>query len=116
MTPPSSAVKLTCPHPYSKTGKFPSTNGFRPACLLSHRRCGWTVSSATATCSTSAAVHILEISGHTEGSIAIHLPSHGVLFTGDTIANVGTVMLGAFNQNRARTVASFRRLAELDVE
>jgi len=60
--------------------------------------------------------HILEISGHTEGSIAIHLPSHGVLFTGDTIANVGTVMLGAFNQNRARTVASFRRLAELDVE
>jgi glyoxylase-like metal-dependent hydrolase (beta-lactamase superfamily II) len=59
---------------------------------------------------------ILAIPGHTEGSIAIHLPRHGVLFTGDTIANVGTLMLGAFNQNRAQTVASFRRLAALDVE
>ena len=59
---------------------------------------------------------ILAIPGHTEGSIAIHLPRHGVLFTGDTIANVGTVMLGTFNQDRARTVASFRRLADLDVE
>ena len=28
--------------------------------------------------------HVLEIPGHTEGSIAIHLPAHGVLFTGDT--------------------------------
>jgi glyoxylase-like metal-dependent hydrolase (beta-lactamase superfamily II) len=60
--------------------------------------------------------HVLEIPGHTEGSIAIHLPSYGVVFTGDTIANVGAVMLGAFNQDRARTVASFRRLATLDVE
>lgn len=59
---------------------------------------------------------ILAIPGHTDGSIAIHLPSSGVLFTGDTIANVGTVMLGTFNQDRARTVASFKRLAELDVE
>ena len=49
---------------------------------------------------------VLAIPGHTEGSIAIHLPQHGVLFTGDTIANVGTVMLGTFNQDRARTVAS----------
>ena len=59
---------------------------------------------------------ILAIPGHTEGSIAIHLPKHGVLFTGDTIANVGAVMLGTFNQDRARTVASFQRLASLDVE
>jgi glyoxylase-like metal-dependent hydrolase (beta-lactamase superfamily II) len=59
---------------------------------------------------------ILAIPGHTEGSIAIHLPEHGVLFTGDTIANVGTVMLGTFNQDRARTVQSFQRLAALDVE
>jgi glyoxylase-like metal-dependent hydrolase (beta-lactamase superfamily II) len=59
---------------------------------------------------------ILSTPGHTEGSIAIHLPQHGVLFTGDTIANVGTVMLGTFNQDRARTVASFQRLAALDVE
>jgi glyoxylase-like metal-dependent hydrolase (beta-lactamase superfamily II) len=59
---------------------------------------------------------VLAIPGHTEGSIAIHLPRHRVLFTGDTIANVGTVMLGTFNQDRARTVASFRRLATLDIE
>ena len=59
---------------------------------------------------------ILAVPGHTDGSIAIHLPRHGVLFTGDTIANVGTVMLGVFNQDRAQTVASFKRLAALDVE
>jgi glyoxylase-like metal-dependent hydrolase (beta-lactamase superfamily II) len=59
---------------------------------------------------------VLAIPGHTEGSIAIHLPRHGVLFTGDTIANVGAVMLGTFNQDRAQTVASFQRLAALDVE
>jgi glyoxylase-like metal-dependent hydrolase (beta-lactamase superfamily II) len=56
---------------------------------------------------------ILSVPGHTEGSIAIHLPRHGVLFTGDTVANVEHVMLGVFNQDRARTVASFRRLATL---
>jgi glyoxylase-like metal-dependent hydrolase (beta-lactamase superfamily II) len=59
---------------------------------------------------------VLAIPGHTEGSIAIHLPRHGVLFTGDTIANVSIVMLGVFNQDRAQTVASFKRLAALDVE
>jgi glyoxylase-like metal-dependent hydrolase (beta-lactamase superfamily II) len=59
---------------------------------------------------------VLAIPGHTEGSIAIHLPRHGVLFTGDTIANVGAVMLGTFNRDRAQTVASFQRLAALDVE
>ncbi|MGZ5378965.1 MAG: MBL fold metallo-hydrolase, partial [Mycobacterium sp.] len=59
---------------------------------------------------------ILAIPGHTDGSIAIHLRRDGVLFTGDTITNVGTVMLGTFNQDRAQTVASFKRLAELDVE
>lgn len=59
---------------------------------------------------------ILAIPGHTEGSIAIHLPRHGVLFTGDTVANVGGVMLGVFNQDRSQMVASFRRLAALDVE
>jgi glyoxylase-like metal-dependent hydrolase (beta-lactamase superfamily II) len=59
---------------------------------------------------------ILAIPGHTEGSIAVHLPRYGVLFTGDTIANVSAVMLGVFNQDRAQTVASFKRLAALDVE
>jgi len=60
--------------------------------------------------------HVLAVPGHTEGSIAVHLPEHGVLFTGDTIANVGSVMLGVFNQDRARTIASFKRLAALDVQ
>jgi glyoxylase-like metal-dependent hydrolase (beta-lactamase superfamily II) len=59
---------------------------------------------------------ILAIPGHTEGSIAIHLGRHGVLFAGDTIANVGTVMLGTFNQDRAQTMSSFQRLAALDIE
>jgi glyoxylase-like metal-dependent hydrolase (beta-lactamase superfamily II) len=59
---------------------------------------------------------VLAVPGHTEGSIAIHLPRHGVLFTGDTVANVGAVTLGVFNQDKARTVASFRRLAALDVD
>lgn len=63
-----------------------------------------------------AGAEVLAIPGHTEGSIAIHLPQYGVLFTGDTIANVGTIMLGTFNQDRARTVASFQRLSALDVE
>ncbi len=54
--------------------------------------------------------HVLAIPGHTEGSIAVHLPEHGVLFTGDTIANVGSVMLGTFNQDRARTVASVQAI------
>ena len=59
---------------------------------------------------------ILAIPGHTEGSIAVYLPEYRVLFTGDTIANVGSVMLGTFNQDRAQTVASFQRMAGLDVE
>lgn len=29
---------------------------------------------------------VLSIPGHTAGSIAIHLPRHGVLFAGDTVA------------------------------
>jgi glyoxylase-like metal-dependent hydrolase (beta-lactamase superfamily II) len=60
--------------------------------------------------------HVLAIPGHTEGSIAVYLPEHGVLFAGDTIANVSEVMLGVFNQDRARAVASFQRMAALDVD
>ncbi|MBD0743811.1 MBL fold metallo-hydrolase [Streptomyces sp. CBMA152] len=51
--------------------------------------------------------------GHTDGSIGIHLPRHGVLFTGDCVAGVGQVMLGVFNVDRAQAQASFRRLAAL---
>ncbi|MFD0265655.1 MBL fold metallo-hydrolase [Streptomyces sp. NPDC127106] len=51
--------------------------------------------------------------GHTPGSIGIHLPHHGVLFTGDCVAGVGQVMLGVFNVDREQAQASFRRLAAL---
>ncbi|MFZ3572428.1 MBL fold metallo-hydrolase [Streptomyces sp. BH097] len=57
--------------------------------------------------------------GHTDGSIGIHLPAHGVLFTGDAIAVSpldGQVMLGVFNLDKERAVASYRRLAALDSE
>jgi glyoxylase-like metal-dependent hydrolase (beta-lactamase superfamily II) len=60
--------------------------------------------------------HVLAVPGHAAGSIAIHMPEHCVLFTGDTIANVGTVMVGVFNQDRARASEAVRRLAELDVD
>jgi glyoxylase-like metal-dependent hydrolase (beta-lactamase superfamily II) len=59
---------------------------------------------------------VLSIPGHTDGSIAVYLSRNEVLFTGDTIANVGQVMLGTFNVDRARTIESFHRLAELDTE
>ncbi|WP_078901013.1 MBL fold metallo-hydrolase [Actinacidiphila yeochonensis] len=49
----------------------------------------------------------------TDGSPALHLPGPGVLFTGDAVADVGRTMLGVFNTDRARAVASLRRLAEL---
>jgi glyoxylase-like metal-dependent hydrolase (beta-lactamase superfamily II) len=62
---------------------------------------------------------VVHVPGHTEGSIALQLPEHGVLFTGDTVAAApvtGSVMPGVFNLDRARTVASFRRLADLDAD
>ncbi|MEU9027621.1 MBL fold metallo-hydrolase [Streptomyces sp. NPDC048383] len=52
--------------------------------------------------------------GHTPGSIGVHLPEYGVLFTGDCVAGVGQVMLGVFNVDREQAVSSFRRLAALD--
>lgn len=51
--------------------------------------------------------------GHTDGSIGLHLPAHGVLFTRDCVAGVGEVMLGVFNVDRAAARASMRRLASL---
>lgn len=62
---------------------------------------------------------VVHVPGHTNGSIALHLPRYGVLFTGDAVAASpvdGTVMPGVFNLDRARTIASFRRLAALDAE
>ncbi|MCJ1676867.1 MBL fold metallo-hydrolase [Streptomyces sp. APSN-46.1] len=56
---------------------------------------------------------VVHAPGHTPGSIGVHLPRHGVLFTGDCVAGVGQVMLGVFNVDRAQARASFRRLAAL---
>ncbi len=63
--------------------------------------------------------HVVHVPGHTHGSIALHLPEHGVLFTGDTVAASpvdGAVMPGVFNLDRAQVLAACRRLAELDAE
>ncbi|MFI0238789.1 MBL fold metallo-hydrolase [Streptomyces sp. NPDC016845] len=62
---------------------------------------------------------VVDAPGHTDGSIALHLPEHGALFTGDAVAVSpvdGQVILGVFNLDRARAVASFHRLAALDTD
>ena len=58
------------------------------------------------------------VPGHTPGSVAIYLPRHQVLFTGDAAARRpdGTVICGVFNVNRAQAAASFGRLAGLTVQ
>ena len=61
--------------------------------------------------------HVLHRPGHTDGSIALHLPGPRVLFTGDTVAeHGGAAILGPFNLDRRRAAASFRRLVALDVD
>lgn len=59
---------------------------------------------------------VVAIPGHTAGSIAIHLPAHGVLFVGDTVSTLPEVGVipGAFNVDGALLLESFRRLADLD--
>lgn len=61
---------------------------------------------------------VIAAPGHTDGSIAIHLPAHRLLFTGDTVARArdGRVILGPFNVDRERAGASFRQLTELDAD
>lgn len=62
---------------------------------------------------------VVHVPGHTEGSIALHLPRHGVLFTGDTVAASpvdGTVMPGVFNLDRDRVLAACLRLAALEAD
>lgn len=56
---------------------------------------------------------VVHAPGHTAGSVALHLPRHSVLFTGDTVARADRVMLGVFNVDRAEAAATFRRLAAL---
>lgn len=62
---------------------------------------------------------IVHVPGHTHGSIALHLPEQGVLFTGDMVAASpvdGTVMPGVFDLDRAQVLAACLRLAELDAD
>nr|WP_066951508.1 MBL fold metallo-hydrolase [Streptomyces lushanensis] len=56
---------------------------------------------------------VVHTPGHTDGSIAVHLPRHGVLFVGDTIASVGGIALGVFHVDRERAQESMRRLVAL---
>jgi glyoxylase-like metal-dependent hydrolase (beta-lactamase superfamily II) len=61
---------------------------------------------------------VIGVPGHTDGSIAIHLPAHRLLFTGDSVASTqdDRVILGPFNVNRAQAIDSFHKLADLDVD
>ena len=60
---------------------------------------------------------VIEVPGHTSGSIAIYLPDERVLLTGDNIASLGgRAILGPFNVARREAVESFRRLAGMDVD
>lgn len=60
---------------------------------------------------------VLEVPGHTPGSIAIHLPVDRLVFTGDNVACVdGRPILGPFNVDRSGARSSYRRLAGLDVD
>lgn len=59
---------------------------------------------------------VVSVPGHTDGSIALHLPGPGVLITGDAIANVERTRLGVFNTDRTRAIAAVRRLAALAPE
>lgn len=56
---------------------------------------------------------VMHIPGHTPGSIALHLPRHSVLLTGDVAAELnGEVIVGAFNTDRDQTRQSIRKLAK----
>jgi glyoxylase-like metal-dependent hydrolase (beta-lactamase superfamily II) len=60
---------------------------------------------------------VIATPGHTPGSMALHLPAHGVLLTGDTVAeHAGRVLLGAFNVDTEQAADSLRRLAEVPTE
>jgi glyoxylase-like metal-dependent hydrolase (beta-lactamase superfamily II) len=63
------------------------------------------------------AATVVEVPGHTPGSIAVYLPTERVLFTGDNVASMdGRAILGPFNVARKDAIASFRKLAKLEVE
>ncbi|WP_031076800.1 MBL fold metallo-hydrolase [Streptomyces sp. NRRL WC-3742] len=60
---------------------------------------------------------VVHVPGHTDGSIALHLPGAGVLFTGDLASNVGgQTRPGVFHTDPKQALESFHRLAALPVE
>lgn len=59
---------------------------------------------------------VFAVPGHTDGSIAIYLPGPRVLFTGDTISNVGETRLGVFNTDSTRAAESLYRQSRLYTE
>lgn len=62
--------------------------------------------------------HVVEVAGHTPGSIALHLPQHGVIVAGDAAATRpdGQVIPGVFNADRTQAMHSFHALAALDAD
>lgn len=60
---------------------------------------------------------VIHVPGHTDGSVAIYVPSQGTLFTGDAVASVGgRPIVGVFNVDPKRARDSFRMLAEREFE
>jgi glyoxylase-like metal-dependent hydrolase (beta-lactamase superfamily II) len=60
---------------------------------------------------------VIATPGHTDGSIAVWLPSAGVLFTGDVVANGSSgLMLGPFNTDREQSRKSVVRLARVPAQ
>lgn len=60
---------------------------------------------------------IIGVPGHTHGSIALHVPRAGVLFTGDTIASYeASPILGPFNVDRLSAIDALRKLARLEFD
>ena len=56
---------------------------------------------------------VLVVPGHTDGSLALHLPRLDAVLTGDTVAELdGTVILGGFDVDRELTRQSLLRIAD----
>lgn len=55
---------------------------------------------------------VIEVPGHTPGSIALYLPAADAVLTGDTVAELdGQVILGVFNTDRAALARAVDKLA-----
>jgi glyoxylase-like metal-dependent hydrolase (beta-lactamase superfamily II) len=62
-------------------------------------------------------VRVIAVPGHTDGSIAVHVPQVRAVFTGDVVTHYGgRVLPGVFNVDAAALAGSLDRLAELEVD